>query len=37
VRGDPLRTIEAAADVRMVMADGRLRRLQQLLAPFPER
>jgi imidazolonepropionase-like amidohydrolase len=35
VRGDPLRRIEAAADVRMVMTDGRLRRLPELLAPFP--
>jgi imidazolonepropionase-like amidohydrolase len=37
VRGDPLRDVEAAADVQMVMTDGRLRRLPALLAPFPER
>ena len=34
VEGDPLRRIEDAADVRMVMVDGRLRRVPELLRAF---
>jgi imidazolonepropionase-like amidohydrolase len=36
VAGDPLRRIEDAANVRMVMTDGRLRTVDGLLEPFPE-
>ncbi|MGH3370675.1 MAG: amidohydrolase family protein, partial [Nocardioidaceae bacterium] len=34
VRGNPLRDIRAAADVRQVMVAGRLHTVDQLLAPF---
>jgi len=35
VQGDPLRRIEDAADVQMVMTNGRLRTVESLLADFP--
>jgi imidazolonepropionase-like amidohydrolase len=36
VRGNPLRRIDDAADVRMVMTDGRLRTVDSLLARYPK-
>ncbi len=36
VRGDPLADVRAAADVAQVMVGGRLRTVEELLAPFDE-
>ena len=34
VAGDPLKDIKAAADVKLVVKDGRVYSIEELMAPF---